>query len=347
MKFEQMPAQQEQLNKYGHTPEQAAEIRARSESAIWDSLNITDGNIENFEEELHQAIERLPKYQEIMQELEAVEQQDIPKRLYELLEKKETDKDENDGVLIKSMKEGTLHCAGRTMIASRVLEHSNIKHWLVSAPDHIMILIQPIEETLIYFDPNNNAGFSFAADSLYGFTGGDEYQKCNLVDVRIRENDESWGDGYTFEQGGLMPVNFGEVRSYLDNLKCALYKTQEFEHTDIEQDEEAGDYIEEIKKELLDEHILAEFNEHREYMEKSLKEKDVFTKEYVKIFLKAFKDVSEKEEFVEKLLSEFSGDFWQQFPNMSHSHKVEWLEEKWDRLQQDGTVDYLKEKYQL
>lgn len=342
-----MPAQQEQLNIYGHTPEQAAEIRARSEAAIWDSLDITDGNIENFEEELHQAIEQLPKYQEIMQELETVEQQNIPKRLYELLEKKETDKDENDGVLIKSMKDGTLHCAGRTMIASRVLEHSNIKHWLANAPDHVMIIIQADENTLIYFDPNNKAGFSFATDSLHGFTGGNEYQECHVQNVRIRENDESWGDGYTFEQFGLMPSGFGMKISYIDNLKCALYKTHEFEHTDIEQDEEAADYIEEVKKELFDQDLLGKYYEHSRAMEKSLKEKNVFTKEYVKIFLKAFEYVSEKEEFVEKLLSEFSGDFWQQFPNMSHSHKVEWLEEKWDRLKQEGTVDYLKEKYQL
>src|SRR3989338_2270549 len=130
------------VEKPAEQKEISPEKRKQAERTVLDTLEIdSTENLDNFDEKLKKATKSLPRYQQIEQKLEGIERQNLPHELFKVL-KRESDEEQTDpnvpkdGVLIKSMKQGKLECAGRTLIASTFLQEHGIDHVAVSAPGH-------------------------------------------------------------------------------------------------------------------------------------------------------------------------------------------------------------------
>ena len=187
------------------------EKRKQAESTVLDTLEIdSTENLDNFDEKLKIATKSLPRYQQIEKKLEERESQNLPHELFKLLKKNSDEKqgDPNspkDGVLISSMRKGQLECAGRTLIASTFLQEHGIDHVAVSAPGHAFIIIEQSQDTLAYFDANNNLFFTFPRTALEGYQGAETSTECRLKEYTPREVDFADGVNATFSHFVAMP----------------------------------------------------------------------------------------------------------------------------------------------
>jgi len=235
------------------------EKRKQAESTILDTLEIGSSteNLDNFDEKLKKATESLPRYQQIKEKLEGIEQKNLPHELFKVL-KRDSDEEQTDpnvpkdGVLIKSMRQGKLECAGRTLIASTFLQERKIDHVAVSAPGHSFLVIEQSPDTLTYFDANNNLFFTFPRTALEGYQGAEISAECRLKEYTPREADFADGVNTVFSHFVAMPAREAVGRHYLGNVAAALNGNEEFKTTGIVIDQEASEAVHQIESEIYE-----------------------------------------------------------------------------------------------
>lgn len=241
----------------------SAEKRKQAERIVLGTLEIEAENLDDFDGKLNQAAKSLPKYQSIEKKLEGVERQNLPHELFKVL-KQDLDEEPvdsstpKDGVLVKSIKQGHLECAGRTLIASTFLQEHNINHAVVSAPGHALIIIEQSPDTLVYFDANNNLFFTFPKSALEGYEGTEKIAECQLKEYTPRETDSVDGVNTVFSHFVSMPAREGVGRQYLGNVAAALNGNKEFETSGIAKDEEAEKAIHQIEEQIYGENNVLE-----------------------------------------------------------------------------------------
>ncbi len=237
------------------TPEQMEEAKR----IILDSLGLGEEvSLDDFEETLIEATQSLPRYQEIEQGLEGVDTQNLPYELFKIL-KKDADTSEldpdapQDGVLIKSIQQGHLECAGRTLIASTYLQSRNIEHTTIQAPGHTFLIIEEAGDTLVYFDANNNLYFTFPREALEGYQDISTTAECKLKEYNPRESDFYDGVGTVYDHFVVMPAQEGIGSVYLGNVRAALNGNKEFETSVIVENKKLISAVDKIKTNIYGE----------------------------------------------------------------------------------------------
>ena len=249
------------------TPEQVEEAN----KVVLESLGISEEiKLDDFEGTLIEATKALPRYQEIEQRLEGVEEQDLPYELFKLLQSKadteELDPDApQDGVLIKSMQSGHLECAGRTLIASTYLQSHNIEHTTIQAPGHTFLIIEQAGDTLVYFDANDNLYFTFPKQALEGYQDIKTMAECKIQEYTPRESDFLDGTSTVFDHFVVMPAQEGRGRVYLGNVAAALNGNEEFTTSGIEKNKDLIPAVNEIEASIYGENAV--LNSFRDRME--------------------------------------------------------------------------------
>jgi hypothetical protein len=237
------------------TPEQMEEARR----IILESLGMdNEVALDDFEEKLIEATQSLPRYKEIEQKLEGVDAENLPYELFKIL-KSDADTAEldpdvpQDGVLIKSMQQGHLECAGRTLIASTYLQSRNIEYTTIQAPGHTFLIIEQAGDTLVYFDANNNLYFTFPREALEGYQDISTTAECKLKEYTPRESDFYDGVGTVFDHFVVMPAQEGIGRVYLGNVGAALNGNKEFETSGIVENKALIPAVDKIKTSIYGE----------------------------------------------------------------------------------------------
>ncbi len=215
----------------------AKENQIKAEKVLLDTMGIGE-NIkltkENFKKHLSRSIRQLQRYKELEEKLKNVDKYKLPYKLFEIIRREKdkkikTPKDApTDGVLIRSIQNGPLECAGRVMIASELLQKHKVDHAVVSAPGHSFIIINLGGNTLSYLDANNNLYFTFPRNALVGFKGTQEISKSRLKEYVPRSNDKIDGVSSAFTDFVVMPPSEGVARQYLGNVAAALAGNKEF-----------------------------------------------------------------------------------------------------------------------
>ncbi len=214
---------------------------------------------EKFIEVLYEQINALPRTQATQKALEGIPPDQIPQVLFRLLQKsadlpESEETKRQDGVLIRSMKSGHLECAGRSAIASAVLEQKGIEHVVANAPGHTFLLVDMGHETLAYTDFNQNNFFMFPAAALAGFTGFQNISACHLESFQPRTGDITDGQGFIYEDFIAEPHRWGTADQYLQNVKAAISGKGEFETSGI-----AGTKMVSRAMNMVTQEILGEF----------------------------------------------------------------------------------------
>lgn len=240
------------------TPEQMEGVKR----VVLESLGMgEEGRLDDFEEILIEATQSLERYQAIEQRLEGVDTQNLPYELFEILKKdadvEELDTDSpQDGVLIKSIQQGHLECAGRTLIASTYLQSRNIEHTAIQAPGHTFLIIEQSEDTLVYFDANNNLYFTFPKEALEGYEDISTTAECKLKEYIPRESDFYDGVGTVYDHFVVMPAQEGIGRVYLGNVAAALNGNNEFQTSRIVENKALIPAVNKIKTSIYGENSV-------------------------------------------------------------------------------------------
>ena len=333
------------------TPEQMEEVSR----IILDSLGMgEETRLDDFEEKLIEATKSLPRYQEIEQKLEGVDTQNLPYELFKIL-KKDADTAElnpdvpQDGVLIKSMQQGHLECAGRTSIASTYLQSRNIEHTTIQAPSHTFLIMEQAEDTLVYFDANNNLYFTFPKEALEGYQNISTTAECNLKEYNPRYSDFYDGVGTVYDHFVVMPAQEGIGRVYLGNLAAALNGNKEFQNSRIVENKALIPAVDKIKtsiygeNEVLDSFLSEDRMEVRDsegnliggllYDEENKKKNDVAipTK-----FLRLHPNPTE-EQFVNYFMDNLNGHLGTRMPfiqNAPDEQRVAYAKKLWERFRE-------------
>jgi len=312
----------------------------KSKNTILDTLDIDSAeNLDNFDGQLKESVKSLPKYKEIEAKLKNVDKKDLPHELFNLL-KKDADKKEidqkkpRDGVLIKSMKQGHLECAGRTLIASTILKEHNIDHTVVTAPGHSFVVIEQSLDTLAYFDANNNLFFTFPKEALTGYGGTQTSSECRLKNYIPRETDVVDGINTAFSHFVTTPAAEGVGRQYLDNVTAALSGNKEFETSGVTTDKELSKTTEHIQSELYGKNsVLDNFYSKIEGL---LNIEELQTEDDKKIIGKTLQKNPDRNSFVEeftRILKGQKGDRIPYIKNASDNQKKNYAGKLWDELQ--------------
>lgn len=242
--------------------ESTPEAIEKAKESLLKSINtqlVVDGPLtkENLELELSKAIQNFPRYKELEEKLKDVSKEDFIYKVFKLIEQS-ADKDNNinentprDGVLINSMKSGSLKCAGRVMIASEFLKQHQIEHSIGQAPNHSIIIGKISEDTLAYFDSQSNLYFTFPKQALSGYISVADTNECVLNDYIPRESDKSDGLNGVWRHLVVMPPSEGVLRQYFGNMGAALNGNEEFKHSGIKKDEEQAGAIHDLEQAIL------------------------------------------------------------------------------------------------
>ncbi|MFA5020798.1 MAG: hypothetical protein WC517_01920 [Patescibacteria group bacterium] len=327
------------------------EERKQAEITILDTLEIgQDGNLDNFENKLKRAVQSLPLYQQIEKKLKNIEPQTLPHELFKVL-KRDSDEEQidpnapKDGVLIKSMRQGRIECAGRALIASTFLQEHGIDHVAVSAPGHAFIVIEQSPDTLVYFDANNNLFFTFPKFALKGYKGIVATAECRLGEYTPRDNDMFDGVNTTFSHFIAMPAKEGISRQYLENVAAALNGNKEFETTGIVVDQEASEAVHQIETEIYEKNkLLDNFNDG---VEDFIEKEDLQTEDDKKVIGEILRLHPNHEDFVAFLPMVLNGNFGDRVPyikNASPEQKRAYAEQVWDFLQKRAVNDIIQSR---
>lgn len=333
------------------TPEQMEE----ASRIILDSLGMDkEVSLDNFEETLIEATKSLPRYQEIEQRLEGVDTQDLPYELFDILKSDadtaELDPDApKDGVLIKSMEQGYLECAGRTSIASTYLQSLNIEHTTIQAPGHTFLIIEQAGDTLVYFDANNNLYFTFPREALEGYHNISTTAECKLKEYNPRESDFYDGIRTVYDHFVVMPAQEGIGRVYLGNVAAALNGNEEFETSGIVENKKLIPAIDKIKtsiygeNEVLDSFLSEDRMEVRDsegnliggllYDEENKKKNDVAIRTK---FLRLHPNPTE-EQFINYFIDNLNGHLGKRMPfiqNAPDEQKVAYAKKLWESFRE-------------
>ena len=286
------------------TPEQVEEAN----KVVLESLGISEEiKLDDFEGTLIEATKALPRYQEIEQRLEGVEEQDLPYELFKLLQSKadteELDPDApQDGVLIKSMQSGHLECAGRTLIASTYLQSHNIEHTTIQAPGHTFLIIEQAGDTLVYFDANDNLYFTFPKQALEGYQDIKTMAECKIQEYTPRESDFLDGTSTVFDHFVVMPAQEGRGRVYLGNVAAALNGNEEFTTSGIEKNKDLIPAVNEIEASIYGENaVLNSFRDRMEELKHIEEEKNENDRSFISKFIQQFPNPTE-EQFINHFL---------------------------------------------
>lgn len=316
------------------TPEQIEEAK----KIILESLGMGEEvSLDDFEETLIEATKSLPRYQEIEQKLEGVDTQNLPYELFKILKRDsdtaELDPDAHqDGVLIKSMQQGHLECAGRTLIASTYLQSRNIEYTTIQAPGHTFLIIEQAGDTLVYFDANNNLYFTFPREALEGYQDISTTAECKLKEYTPRESDFYDGVGTVFDHFVVMPAQEGRGRVYLGNIAAALNGNKEFETSGIVENKALIPAVNEIEANIYGENET--LNSFRDRMEELKHIEEEKYKNDVAIrtkFLRLHPHPTE-EQFVNYFMDNLSEYFGKRIPfikNAPYEQRVAYAKKLW------------------
>lgn len=233
------------------------QARAKAMQTIFESLGL-DGeqNLENFSERLNGSIKTLPQYQRFEQAMKDIRPEALPYEVFKAIRKSNDVPEQRagiptDGVLISSIRQGHIECAGRTYIASVYMQEKGIPHAVVEAPSHSMLLIEIGNDTLAYCDANHDLFFTFPRTALKGYQGVTKISQCSLETYTPRSNDTADGLNIIYNNFIVVPPQEGVTRQYLGSVKAALAKLPEFQNTQIEKDKEAAKAIDSILQDIL------------------------------------------------------------------------------------------------
>lgn len=314
-----------------------------AEKALWHSLNTKQMEIGSFPSALEHAVQQLPRYKQIRERLERK-----PVGGYEIFKMIQRAADEpivgenipDDGVLVRSMQSGKLECAGRVLIASKLLEEFGVSHNVVMAPGHSMILVEEDADTLAYMDPNNDLYFSFPREALQGYQGAGKIAECRLLPFTPRAKDRVDGMNSIFSHFVVTPPKQGTVRQYLDNVQQALHgQADEFKHSQIPVNPEAANAVETLAQEILgkSDPTVEQFRERTEELQSEAHAKtDRYHAEIIKLSLRHPK----REEFISAFIQEVQGDLGESIPYIQHASDAvrrEYAERLWELVQRHKT----------
>lgn len=318
-------------------------IRVAKET-ILTSLNMDqETDLDNFDEKLKEATKSLSRYKEIEKELSGIEGSEIIYKLFKLL-KKSADKknvDENsprDGVLISSMQDGQLECAGRTLIASTFLQESGIDHVVVSAPGHSFMVIEQSPETLIYFDANNDLFFTFPKSALAGYQNTQTTAECRLREYTPREDDLVDGVNTAFSHFISMPAREAIGRQYLGNIAAALHGNAEFSTSNIEKDMEASEAVRQLEFRMYGENeVLDGFYQKVETL---IELEDAKTEDDRMIVSEILQRYPDRSNFINAIIGVIGGNLGDRIPyikNAPDEKKRDYAEKLWVLMQEKQT----------
>jgi len=321
------------------------EKRKQAEGVVLDTLEIeSTENLDNFDEKLKKATKSLPRYQQIEKKLEGIEQQNLPYELFKVL-KRDSDEEQidpnapKDGVLIKSMRQGRMECAGRTLVASTFLQEHSIDHVAVSAPGHAFLVIEQSPDTLAYFDANNNLYFTFPRSALEGYQGAETSAECRLKEYTPREADFADGVNTTYSHFVVMPAREGLGRQYLGNVASALFGPKEgeefmFDRSNITMDREAAKATHQIESEIYGENKVRENFYDR--VEGLIKQEEMQTADDKKVIGEILTTHPTHDDFVAFFTMVLNGNIGNRIPyikNATPEQKGAYAEKVWDFLQ--------------
>jgi hypothetical protein len=300
--------------------------------------------LDDFDEKLKKATRLLPKYKQIEQKLEGIERQNLPHELFKVLKKASDDiqYDPNapkDGVLIKSMKQGKLECAGITLIASTFLQEHEVDHVAVSGPGHAFLIVEQPPDTLVYFDANNNLFFTFPKSALAGYKGADISAECRLKEYTPRGTDFADGVTTAFAHFVTMPAKEGIGRQYLGNVAAALNGNTEFDTTGIAFDQKSADATRQLETEIYGKNkVLENFYDKVEGL---IELEEIQTKDDKETIDTILKTHPNHDDFV-TFFTVFLGGIGNRIPyikNASVEQKRAYVEKVWDFLNKHRDTD--------
>lgn len=206
---------------------------------------------------LRASTKTLPQYQQLKEPLANVSKQALPEALFEELKgmqsKPTAEESSEDGVLISSMKQGSLCCAGRVLLASTFLQEKGISHSIISTVagegGHSVILIEVDDGTSAYCDAENGLYFTFPTDALEQREGNNTVSMNYLKDFTPRSTDVYHGLGSISRTFMKMDEDTGITYQYLGNVQAALSGNKEFEKSGILVDELAAKGIAVLQRE--------------------------------------------------------------------------------------------------
>jgi len=324
----------------------------KAKDTIFETLDIEpDENLDNFKDKLKEATKSLPRYQQIAESLASVDDADLPHELFKLIKKSADEKqqeDENattDGVLIKAMKQGKFECAGRTLVASTLLQERGIDHAVVTAPGHALVLVEVSPDTLAYFDANNNLYFTLPKSALKGYEGTGTSSECKIEDYTPREKDIVDGVNPAYSHFITMPPDDGRPRQYLGNVAAAFHGNEDFINSSIVKDEKAEEAVHQITEKILGK-SQAWDNFHTIVENEKLVEKDNTQNELdIKNVVEILQNHPEENDFIEFFTKAIDGNFGERQPYVKGGNKEDrkkHAKRVWDFLQTQEAQDMMR-----
>jgi hypothetical protein len=324
----------------GHLPEEKTETRKKAEKAILDTLGLgPDVGLENFPDKLKAAIKSLPQYKRFEQQMALVAKEQLPLEVFKAIRKSNDVHEERtdiptDGVLISSMEQGHIECAGRTYIASTYLQEQGFPHTVVEAPSHSMLLFEIGDDTLGYCDANHNLYFTFPRAALKGYEGANTLSECRLEEYTPRPKDISEGLDMTYGHFITIPAKEGVPQQYLGSIKAALAGLPEFAKTPIPKDREAADEIDSIQAEMFgeqDERLMQYFEKDQQMVQ----DREAQATSLQQKLRELLQTVKSKEEFISSFDSVIQGDEGQLLTYIKNAPDVvkqKYADEIWERM---------------
>ncbi|MFH1632237.1 MAG: hypothetical protein ABIA47_04475 [bacterium] len=277
---------------------------------LYKTLGLPVDELDQFPQHLFSEIEKLERYKEIMFKVKELPKSEVPLAVFNLIKKgADNPKPEpkGNGVLLDSMRTGDLECAGRSMIVSQIFKNLGVEHAVAIPYGHSMILCEADDDTLVYFDSNNDLYFTFPKEALKGYKGLGDMAECNLMDYAPRDKDFYFGKNGAMRNMMVLPPEEGVLHGYLGNAGAALDGSPEFENDNIPVDKSAADAFREIRGQLLKEFTVPDsFYEKGQGEEKRQREKS--KEEALRIFKKSLN----AEEFADQILK--VDELWKGFP---------------------------------
>lgn len=235
------------------------------------------------------------------------------------------------------MQQGHLECAGRTSIASTYLQSRNIEHTAIQAPGHTFLIIEQAEDTLVYFDANNNLYFTFPREALEGYQDISTTAECKLKEYNPRESDFYDGVGTVFDHFVVMPAQEGRGRVYLGNVGAALNGNKEFETSGIIENKALIPAVNEMESNIYGENeILNSFKDKMEELIYIEEEKDKNDAAIRTKFLQSHPNPTE-EQFVNYFtdsLNGYLGTRMKFIQNVPDEQKVAYAKKLWERFRE-------------
>jgi hypothetical protein len=297
----------------------------RAKIKILETLDVSPKeSLKDFPKRLSMAIKGLPQYQRFEAAMQEVPNESLPYEIFKAI-RKSNDKPitrtdiPRDGVLISSMKQGYVACAGRSLMASNYLQEKNYPHTVVEAPAHSFLLLEQGVDTLAYCDAENNLFFTFPRSALEGYQGSEATSECQIKEFTPRPEDITDGTNFAYSHFITLPAKEGLVRQYLGNVKAALAGLPEFESTPIKKDREAADSIDEISEELLGPED-PKFSNFLEQDKKMVETRNSEIQKLIKITKQLLTDSTNKEDFSQKFITLIQNSKSELFLYLKNAH---------------------------